>query len=464
MSPIWPTDPFPPLLLGGMALAYLLGRMHRPHRPHRPHRGDRRQLPAQLDAAPHQDAELLREAAARQADAQSLAQEVAFRQDIEESVDVGLLVIDRDGVLTWVNRAFCALSGWPREALLGLGAPLPCWPAPQRDAHAADLQALLTGHTPTQSRVVEYERPDGARWQARVQVRALGRGDGWIVACSDVSREVEDQRRIEAMNELLRRQSAVHLLGERAGELLHKISNHAAACTSACDGMQAWLQQGRADRLADGARLAARAAADMQAIVERFRPWLRAEVAWERLALHEVAADALAHQAGLAATQSVRLEQQVPADLPTVLADRLALGEVLGNLIANGIAAMADTPAAQRLLTIEGLLCEGADAVELRVRDRGHGIPPGLQARVFEQGFTTRAGGTGWGLYICRHWVEELGGQLDIAHSAGIADSAGITDSTDSTTDSTTDGKAPGTTLRVRLPLHARPAPPQADD
>ncbi len=455
MSPIWPTDPFPPLLLGGMALAYLLGRMHRPHRPHRPHRGDRRQLPAQLDAAPHQDAELLREAAARQADAQSLAQEVAFRQDIEESVDVGLLVIDRDGVLTWVNRAFCALSGWPREALLGLGAPLPCWPAPQRDAHAADLQALLTGHTPTQSRVVEYERPDGARWQARVQVRALGRGDGWIVACSDVSREVEDQRRIEAMNELLRRQSAVHLLGERAGELLHKISNHAAACSSACDGMQAWLQQGRADRLADGARLAARAAADMQAIVERFRPWLRAEVAWERLALHEVAADALAHQASLAAAHAVRLEQTVPPDLPTVLADRLALGEVLGNLIANGIAAMADTPAAQRLLTIEGLLCEGADAVELRVRDRGHGIPPGLQARVFEQGFTTRAGGTGWGLYICRHWVEELGGQLDIAHSAGTADS---------TTDSTTDGKAPGTTLRVRLPLHARPAPPQAND
>lgn len=455
MSPIWPTDPFPPLLLGGMALAYLLGRMHRPHRPHRPHRGDRRQLPAQLDAAPHQDAELLREAAARQADAQSLAQEVAFRQDIEESVDVGLLVIDRDGVLTWVNRAFCALSGWPREALLGLGAPLPCWPAPQRDAHAADLQALLTGHTPTQSRVVEYERPDGARWQARVQVRALGRGDGWIVACSDVSREVEDQRRIEAMNELLRRQSAVHLLGERAGELLHKISNHAAACTSACDGMQAWLQQGRADRLADGARLAARAAADMQAIVERFRPWLRAEVAWERLALHEVAADALTHQAGLAAAHAVRLEQTVPPDLPTVLADRLALGEVLGNLIANGIAAMADTPAAQRLLTIEGLLCEGADAVELRVRDRGHGIPPGLQARVFEQGFTTRAGGTGWGLYICRHWVEELGGQLDIAHSAGTADS---------TTDSTTDGKAPGTTLRVRLPLHARPAPPRAND
>lgn len=442
MSPIWPTDPFPPLLLGGMALAYLLGRMHRPHR------GDRRELPAQIDAAPHQDAELLREAAARQADAQSLAQEVAFRQDIEESVDVGLLVIDRDGVLTWVNRAFCALSGWPREALLGLSAPLPCWPAPQRDAHATELRALLTGHAPTQSRVIEYERPDGSRWQARVQVRALGRGDGWIVACSDVSREVEDQRRIEAMNELLRRQSAVHLLGERAGELLHKISNHAAACSSACDGMQAWLQQGRADRLADGARLAARAAADMQAIVERFRPWLRAEVAWERLALHEVAADALAHQASLAAAHAVRLEQNVPPDLPTVLADRLALGEVLGNLIANGIAAMADTPAAQRLLTIEGLLCEGADAVELRVRDRGHGIPPGLQARVFEQGFTTRAGGTGWGLYICRHWVEELGGQLDIAHSAGIA----------------TDGEAQGTTLRVRLPLHARPAPPQADD
>jgi signal transduction histidine kinase len=82
------------------------------------------------------------------------------------------------------------------------------------------------------------------------------------------------------------------------------------------------------------------------------------------------------------------------------------------------------------------------------VRDRGHGIPPGLHARVFEQGFTTRAGGTGWGLYICRHWVEELGGQLDIAHSS----------------DSATDGALQGTTLRVRLPLHQRSTPLQADD
>ena len=39
-------------------------------------------------------------------------------------------------------------------------------------------------------------------------------------------------------------------------------------------------------------------------------------------------------------------------------------------------------------------------------------MPAALRERIFERGYSTRSGGSGWGLYICRHWVEKLGGTL----------------------------------------------------
>lgn len=412
---LWQQLPAPGRL-GALALSLLLGLAGLQRLQH----ADRRRqldLQARLQALAVKEQALQQATATRLATTDALAQEVAFRKDIEESVDVGLQVIDRHGVLTWANRAFCELAGWPREVLVGTQAPFPHWPAAEHATRAAQLRRLLAGEVPEQPDIVEFLRPDGQPWLARVQTRALGSGDGWIVACTDVSREVEDQRRIQAMNELLRRQSALHLLGERAGELLHKIANHAAACTSACDGLQGWLKQGRHDMVEPGVALAGRAAGELQAIVERFRPWLRAEAAWERLAPRELVADALAQQGSQAAAQGVTLANQVSPRLPLVQVDRLALCEVIGNLVTNGIAAMAQTPAANRVLSIDSCHDEAAGRIELHVRDRGHGIPEGLRERVFEQGYTTRHSGTGWGLYICRQWVEALGGQLDIGRS-----------------------------------------------
>ena len=97
--------------------------------------------------------------------------------------------------------------------------------------------------------------------------------------------------------------------------------------------------------------------------------------------------------------------------VPPVRADRVALQQVLINLMTNGLHAMAETQAAERELTVS---VDRPDGLEVRVsvRDRGKGIPDELQARLFEPFFTTKRGGMGMGLAICRSTIETYGGQL----------------------------------------------------
>ncbi|MBP8270605.1 MAG: PAS domain S-box protein [Sphaerotilus sp.] len=344
----------------------------------------------------------------------TLRSEIAFREDIEESIGVGLRVVNRTGQLTYVNRAFCETSGWPREVLIGVAPPYPFWPQDQTDRLDEHLHVILAGQARPDGYRVPFVRPDGTRWTAQVSARALGSGEGWILASTDITRELDDQRRIEAMNDELRRQSSVYLLGERSGELLHKISNHCGACLNALDGVHKHLQAGRHELLGEGVRIAGRAAQHMRDIVERFRPWLRDEAAAEPASLRETVADALAQESSYAAAQNVVMHNGVSAELPPVTLDRLALCEVLSNLLRNAIWAMEDTPLTNRQLSVESYVDEDAGQVQIHVRDRGRGVPVGLREKVFERGYSTRSGGSGWGLYICRHWIEKLGGRLAV--------------------------------------------------
>jgi PAS domain S-box-containing protein len=359
---------------------------------------------------------LRQEIAAREAVALKLEEEATLRRDIEESISVGLRVVDREGRLVYVNRAFCETSGWTEQALMARSATgqpqYPFWPDDQVPQLAAHLQEILSGQARPDSYRVPFIRPDGTRWTAQVSARALGSGKGWILASTDVTREVEDQRRIESLNEQLRQDSSIQLIGERSGELLHKLSNHTGACLAALDGVTRHLQAGRHDLLGEGVRIAGRAAKHLHDIVERYRPVLRDEAAKEPSLLRDTVADAMAQVSAYAAQHNVVMHNTVSAELPPITMDRLILCEVLSNLLHNAISVMESTPITNRLISVENYLDEDAGQVQIHVRDRGPGVEPAQREAVFERRYSTRQGGHGWGLPLCRRWVERLGGRL----------------------------------------------------
>jgi PAS domain S-box-containing protein len=107
----------------------------------------------------------------------------------------------------------------------------------------------------------------------------------------------------------------------------------------------------------------------------------------------------------------VSLETSLLTQQSTILGDQTQLQQLIVNLVMNGLEAIKATSGAPRVLRV---VVESArdGGLYVRVEDSGAGIDPELLERIFEPMFTTKPGGMGLGLSICRSIVEAHGGRL----------------------------------------------------
>jgi two-component system sensor kinase FixL len=125
----------------------------------------------------------------------------------------------------------------------------------------------------------------------------------------------------------------------------------------------------------------------------------------------ELTRDVVALVRADAAARRVKLEVDVPGNLPSVRGDRVHLQQVLLNLIINGMDALEEASGKDRSVRVTALL-DGARTVEIAVSDTGNGIPTDKLAHVFDPFFTTKPNGMGMGLPISRTIIEAHGGRF----------------------------------------------------
>jgi C4-dicarboxylate-specific signal transduction histidine kinase len=107
----------------------------------------------------------------------------------------------------------------------------------------------------------------------------------------------------------------------------------------------------------------------------------------------------------------VSLRTELAPALPTILGDRVQLQQVIINLVMNGIEAMQSVTDRRRELVIRSRQHE-TQQVLVSVTDCGIGIAAENADRLFNAFFTTKSGGMGMGLSICRSIMEAHGGRL----------------------------------------------------
>jgi two-component system, LuxR family, sensor histidine kinase DctS len=378
---------------------------------------------------------LARDVRRRAAAEERLAEALAFRKAMEDSLVTGLRARDRAGRTTYVNPAFCRMVGFDADELQRAGTP-PYWP-PDRATEYAERQAqrMAAGGDTRVGFETVFMRKNGERFPVMIYeaplVDSAGRHSGWMSAALDVS----DQRRVEELSrqqqERLQATARLATVGEMASLLSHELNQPLAAIASYASGSMNLLDEpGGAEaelrtllrqsvgRIAEQAERAGRTIKSVHDFVRR-REQVRE--AMSSSALLDAVLPLVRLQARKSGTR-VEVDQSTPP--PRVWADRTMIEQVLLNLTRNAIQAMEGdaTALAERVLRIGVRMIDGRgkpDWVEFSVADAGPGIAPDVAGRLFTPFFTTRSEGMGLGLSLCRTVIEQHGGALDFATGPG---------------------------------------------
>jgi two-component system, LuxR family, sensor histidine kinase DctS len=372
---------------------------------------------------------LVRDVRRRAGAERRLAEALAFRRAMEDSLVTGLRARDLQGTITYVNPAFCAMVGFRAEELIGQQSP-PYWPPELLDDYLQRQAQRQAGDAPPSDGFETlFMRRDGERFPVRIfeapLVDGSGRHTGWMSAVLDVGEQRRTEEYSRQQQERLQATARLTTLGEMASLLSHELNQPLSAIASYAAGTlnlmpladsqgppelldaatQTLIRQAM-ERVAEQAERAGRVIKSVHDFVRR-RGQLHETVPADRLI------DSVLPLVRLAARKSgTRIEVDVAGPVASVRCDRTMVEQVILNLARNAIQAMEEaTPQAERVL---GLRVRSLDARRLgfSVVDQGPGITPEVAQRLFTPFFTTKPDGMGLGLSLCRTVIEQHGGTL----------------------------------------------------
>jgi PAS domain S-box-containing protein len=136
---------------------------------------------------------------------QALVTETSFRRAMENSILTGMRALDLNGRITYVNAAFCQMTGWSESQLVGLTAPFPYWPEEDRESLGARLNEELLGNTVSGGFQVRVRRSDNTIFDARLYVSPLidarGTQTGWMTSMTDITEPNRIREQLSASHE-----------------------------------------------------------------------------------------------------------------------------------------------------------------------------------------------------------------------------------------------------------------------
>ena len=136
------------------------------------------------------------------------------------------------------------------------------------------------------------------------------------------------------------------------------------------------------------------------------------------LEINEAILEVIALTRGEVVKNGVSVQTQLAEGLPLIQGDRVQLQQVILNLIINAVEAMSGVSEGSRELLI-GTGKDASGGVLVAVQDSGPGLNPESFDRLFDAFYTTKPGGMGMGLSICRSIVEAHGGRIWASRTAG---------------------------------------------
>ena len=153
----------------------------------------------------------------------------AFRQAMSQSLVTGLRAIDLEGRITFVNAAFCRMTGFDEGELVGVAPPYPYWPPEEFDKLQRNIDQALGGQAPPAGFEMRIMRKNGERFDVRLYFSPLidadGQQIGWIASMNDITEPRRARLELERAHERFVTvidglDTAVHVADACSGEIL----------------------------------------------------------------------------------------------------------------------------------------------------------------------------------------------------------------------------------------------------
>jgi signal transduction histidine kinase len=289
-------------------------------------------------------------------------------------------------------------------------------------------RATLKAHLPFRDLIYRTENRMGSPIYVRSSGKPVLDANGAFLGYRGVSTDITASIRADQAEQALRKAQAelahvtrVTTLGELTASIAHEINQPLAAVIANAGACLSWLDRNPTDLdaarrsvewiIEDGNR-ASEVIRHVRALAKK------TDIEKTPLDINDVARDVMALVQRELSSHEVSLKLDLVPDLPGIFGDRVQLQQVIINLVINAVEAMESVADRARILTVRSGGYD-TDLVFLAVADNGVGIPDADVERMFAPFFTTKSGGMGMGLSICRSILEAHEGRLSVSNTEG---------------------------------------------
>ena len=316
-----------------------------------------------------------------------------------------------DGSAEYVNQTWRTYTGRPQDPSRGAVHPddLPKLDAAWR-AHLATGKPFEIEH--------RLRRADGEyRWFffRRVPLRdENGQVIRWYGAAHDIDDQKRAGRALQTAQAELAHVTRVTTLGEMSASITHEVNQPLAAIVTNSEAALRWLGRDVPDLEEARAAIGQVVKEGRRAgeVIRRIREFSKkADPQMARLDINEVLEEAVTLLRHEALRHQVTMELELEWGFLPVRGDRIQLQQVIINLAMNGMQAMATVHDRDRVLVMRTHR-QQSERVLVAVEDVGIGVKPEDADQLFNAFYTTKPGGLGMGLAICRSIIEAHGGRL----------------------------------------------------
>jgi two-component system sensor histidine kinase PilS (NtrC family) len=334
-----------------------------------------------------------------------------LNRNIVQSINTGLITLNNQLEISYINPAVEQISGFGYRDLEGIHIGeifpkiVPYLSISDRRGGNDDM------HQPQKGIDVDFDRRDGTRLHLGFSQSILkdpgGDEIGLILICQDLTE-------FRQMQEQVRRMDRLAVAGELAAGIAHEIKNPLASLSGSIQMLRDEVDFGpMQQRLMD---ITMREAERLNALVNEFLLFSRPERAVDRsVEVNEVIEDTLEMlKNSPELTRPIRIEKTLSKNL-WVHIDSQRLQQVIWNLVLNAVQEMKNSgrlSVATAIRTKRGSGDAQEKLAEISISDTGPGILPENQGKVFDPFFTTKDQGTGLGLTIVHRIVENYDGKI----------------------------------------------------